>query len=256
MPGLRALREIESISIDQLPSAVKAKVHLIEQLHDQAMIFMSLRQAMEMESEGIPDFDAYIETLPAVTQEIEQRILMSIHELEPLQENPLAERFELMVNAEYEPALELSGLLMELGALWSFWVFWPYSSEKKGIEREGEQVLDLNLCKVAFRIGSETANIRHWGKKKEAAARLNLARRTQTIKTILSAFKTVVKNQGDTINKISGRIYNYLNKTKGNSLSEKTIGRTLKEKSPMKECFKEEIRGTHKRYLYNGQTGV
>ncbi len=252
---LKAIREARLPKIDQLPPAIKGKVYWIEELHDRAMTFMSLRKAMEEETEGLPDFDAYVRTLPGITQKIEQEILASLPEEEVSAGEPFTkERLMLMRNPEYEPALELSGLLMELSALWYFWVAWPYSRKWEGIESDDEQALDLNLCKVAFRVGIETANIRHWGKKKEAAARLNLKKKIQVEAkkgAIFAAFGNVRKDPGDTLNRIVDRIFKNLKKGGTSKVGKTTIERAIKDNLQlMNDCFREEIRGTVKRFIF------
>lgn len=173
------------------------------------------------------------------------------------------------------PGDRLRDLDEMLMALWFYWIhhhdarsMLKSETKKKRIPARAadlEAALDLSLAKLALRVGIETSSIRHWKKKKEPAIRVNLSQRIQTSNKVIDAFHHVLKRQGDTLNYIVNRIYQYLidsgqaklNKHGKYSPGTKTIERALKANKPLMEnCFKKEKRGQNKRIIYIGHTGV
>jgi hypothetical protein len=281
MPFLRAFREtIPSLKLlyQNLPHTIKGKLSLIEDIHDRVWVHhLAKRQG------PAPDFDTHLENIKLLWEETSHKIASEegqgtcpsiTHKLE----KELKEYIRLMANPALEPPQIFSHLFGMLTGLWRFWVYWPYSREWVGIDHapgrlseamgltppsfwEVEVALDLSLAKLALLVGIETADIRHWGKKKEAVARLNMEKRAKAIErevAILSAFARAKKEPEDTLNRIVGRICNLLDKDEQmETPSKKNIERTLKANSNlMEKCFREELRGNKKRFVFIRHTGV
>lgn len=300
MPFLDALRKAKLppnyqdpfTLLKDVPPIIKAKVHLIEELHDRAMIHVG---AVENASTASLDIDMYISLLSEKIEKITQKVKVRVAEIPDIDSSSRETNMEwikVMGKPEYEPDPDLHNILLMLSGLWTYWSNWPYSrvitlaesdfekgaplglaewmSYKKGdstkedfyrgfikaalhTESDFEAALDLSLAKLAHQVGVETANIRHWAKKKEAALRLNLNKRWKADGAILSAFKTVRKEPGDTLNRIVGRIFKHLN----GKPSKSTIERRLKDNSElMRQCFREEKRNNKSRFIYIRHTGV
>lgn len=199
MPFLRSFREVHpSLPLYQrLPNVIKAKLSLIEDMHDQAWKYYLAKR----EKHPDPDFDTCLENIRLFWEE-ESRKIASKEEQEPCPGladkllNDLKEYIRLMKNPAFEPPPILSHLFGLLTGLWFFWVYWPFSYKWAGIDRvtkslqealgltpalfgEIEAIFDLSLTKIALQVGMETANIHHWGKRERTRTLKSTQRRRE-----------------------------------------------------------------------------
>jgi hypothetical protein len=277
----------------KLPLYIQDKIKFIEDLSDHVIVY---KFAMKEGPLGNPDFDAYLNTISSRLQNSFKKLLDD----DLLDELPQVTYFQFpipkavpnlinsLVDLEYMSTLDMDDVVNKLHKLWLIWMF--YSVHQFLVREENEEAiisavesgcptidpdyanaLDLSLAKLAFHIGIETANIRNWGKNKEAAAKMNLKKKTQATiweEAILTAFSQVAKNQGDKLNRIVTRIDRFLQKEDVDKLlkkedenyqkpSKKTIERIIKNNHQlMNKCFQERLSGNKKRYEYIGHTGV
>lgn len=281
MPILKDLREAEHLpAYEGLPTAVQEKVHVIEVLFDQAILYLWARAEG---SKGVPDFKMYLKDLYKNRLKGSKKDLSDI--LKNLLPKVIAEPAESIIwAADHESCVKIMGdsryypwpgnwshLVRMLYALWIYWIFWPSGRRifEQGNETDAwylrphepappsvpsfEASLDRSLVWLAYHVGFEIAKIRHWGKQKEGVARINLQQRAENAQKVIDAFHQVAKNQGDTFNCIVTRIFKKLQE----AITKRTIERHLKDNAPlMAHCFNSDQRGKKKRIVYIGHTSV
>lgn len=271
MPTLRFYREAEFLpKYQSLPPTVQTKICMIEKLFEMAMLYLKARDSAPA---GVPDFDSLLidiakNMVNATEKELEEK---------PQEEgagNPdLGFQYDYWItiigDSRYRPLPDLSHLAYMLAALWIYWITWPFSRRRFEGRKEislidwrstppsapsFEANLDRSLVRLAQKVGTETANILHWGKKKEGIARQNIERKAKSMireVEIIDAFHAIPKNKGDSRNRIVTRIYNYLKR----SIGKKTIERYIKNNvTLMERCFQEEGDGKRRRIIYIGHT--
>jgi hypothetical protein len=196
MSILKDLREADFLTTFQsLPPTVQDKVCLIEELYDRAMLYL---RAREKARAGVPEFDVFLRDLYK-----KAKVTQGDLESEPKVDTwgayylglDIDDWIEILGDSRYRPG-NLVHVAMMLFALWIYWMTWPnrrriFEEEKKitlcnvlepvapPSSPSFEATLDRSLVWLALDVGIDTANIRHWGKKREARARQNLIKRGQ-----------------------------------------------------------------------------
>jgi hypothetical protein len=198
MPTLRAHRKAEFLpNYQSLPPTVQEKVCGIEVLYERAMLYLGAREGAPA---GVPDFNSYLRDV------YENRVkgAKKDHEDEPPEGGSGGAYYlgleyeywiEILGDSRYRPPTDLVHLAYMLAALWIYWINWPYDRRifevgNKISLRDAalgtpppsapsfEATLDRSLVWLASAVGVETANIQHWGEKKEGFALLNLKKKT------------------------------------------------------------------------------
>jgi len=202
MPTLRAYREAEfQPKYQSLPPTIQTKIGLIEKLFETAILYLKARESTPA---GVPDFDSLLRDIAKNMANATQKNLV-----DELQEGEAGNHYlgfqydywiKILGDSRYRPLPDLVHLAYMLAALWIYWLNWPYD---RNIFEEGKEIcirslalaatstpapppsapsfeatLDRSLVWLAQKVGTETANIQHWGKKKEGLALLNLEKKT------------------------------------------------------------------------------
>ena len=202
MPTLRAYREAEFLpKYQSLPPTVQTKIGLIEKLFETAILYLKARESTPA---GVPDFDSLLRDIAKNMANATQKNLV-----DELQEGEAGNHYlgfqydywiKVLGDSRYRPLPDLLHHAYMLAALWIYWLTWPSSRRHFEVRKEifimnlamaatappapppfapsFEATLDRSLVLLAQKVGTETANIQHWGKKKEGLALLNLEKKT------------------------------------------------------------------------------
>lgn len=207
MPILKDFRETNHLeTFQKLPPTVQERIRQIEVLHDRAILYLWARAEA---SKNVPDFESYLRDFYKNRVKSPKKDLYDILKDLLLKLRPEPAEYFIWA-ADRESCIKTLGdsryylwpgnwshLVRMLYELWIYWLFWP--SGRRFFEEEHEirpwyraatepdppsvpsfeATLDRSLVWLAHEVGIETANIRHWGKKREARARQNLIKRDQ-----------------------------------------------------------------------------
>ena len=198
MSTLRAYRDAEFLpKYQSLPPTVQTKICLIEKLFETAILYLKARESAPV---GVPDFDSLLRDIAKNMANVTQKKLKK----GGAGDHHLGFRHDYWIkilgDSRYRPLPDLVHLAYMLAALWIYWLTWPSSRRHFEVRKEicirnlalaatpppapppsapsFEATLDRSLVWLAQKVGTETANIHHWGKKKEGLALLNLEKKT------------------------------------------------------------------------------
>jgi hypothetical protein len=201
MPTLKAHREAEFLpKYQSLPPTVQTKICLLEKLFETAILYLKARESAPV---GVPDFDSLLRDIAKNMANATQKNLVDELRKGGAGDHYLGFQYDYWIkilgDSRYRPLPDLVHLAYMLAALWIYWLNWPYD---RNIFEEGKEIcirnlalaatpkpapppsapsfeatLDHSLVWLAKKVGTETANIQHWGKRKEGVAQTNLKKK-------------------------------------------------------------------------------
>jgi hypothetical protein len=170
------LEKIKLIQSKDRP-IIQYKRKLIDKLLERFLLHNTVRETIH---EDVLDFGIHLKDLSLKLPELLPELLKDA--LSSKSDPPLKDLL-LIANLKYIPPREPARLIHDLLMLHSFWSMWPasrilvskealnralegdYSSANRELFEGFDDILDLSLTKLAYRVAFEISGIHHWGRR-------------------------------------------------------------------------------------------